>query len=249
MGFFRDVGKGLGGLAGSVIGGPVKFVGEMTGVKTLEDIGDGVKKASTFAGDTLGQVADGTVNTVSGIWHDDERQRDSGLNDIGDAVLRTGKGVYHTGKGIVHNGGHMIGGAIDGDMDAVKKGASGLATTAAVGSLAVGIVDVIDGADSVSAEGIDESATLQDSNSPTVNTTTSSISVDESVSLNETNSTNPDTHEVKPHYVEGYTRADGTVVDGYWRDGDGDSSTMLKEEEGGGYSRSNPDGNPSNNLK
>lgn len=46
-------------------------------------------------------------------------------------------------------------------------------------------------------------------------------------------------HTVKPHYVNGYVRADGTVVSGYWRDG----------ETGTGYLRSNPDDTTANNLK
>lgn len=46
----------------------------------------------------------------------------------------------------------------------------------------------------------------------------------------------PGTHHVDPHWVDGYTREDGTEVDGYWRGGDD------------GYERSNPDGDPSNNL-
>jgi hypothetical protein len=46
-------------------------------------------------------------------------------------------------------------------------------------------------------------------------------------------------HIVKPHYVEGYMKADGTIVGGYWRDG----------ENGTGYMRSNPDNTTANNLK
>ncbi|WP_213422628.1 hypothetical protein [Bhargavaea massiliensis] len=57
-----------------------------------------------------------------------------------------------------------------------------------------------------------------------------------------------ETHFVKPHYVNGYVKADGTVVNGYFRDGDGNSLTNLSVHEGGGYTRSNPDGNPFNNL-
>ncbi|WML24120.1 hypothetical protein [Neobacillus sp. OS1-33] len=56
------------------------------------------------------------------------------------------------------------------------------------------------------------------------------------------------THFVNPHEVSGYTKQDGTVVEGYYRDGDGEASTKLSKEESGGYGRSNPDGNPSNNL-
>lgn len=56
------------------------------------------------------------------------------------------------------------------------------------------------------------------------------------------------THFVKPHYVNGYVREDGTVVEAYFRDGDGNTSINRTEEQGGGYLRSNPDGNPFNNL-
>lgn len=56
------------------------------------------------------------------------------------------------------------------------------------------------------------------------------------------------THFVEPHWVESYYRDDGTYVEGYWRDGDGNPSTNLTANQGGGYVRSNPDGNPFNNL-
>lgn len=46
----------------------------------------------------------------------------------------------------------------------------------------------------------------------------------------------PGTHHVDPHWVDGYQRSDGTKVEGYWRGGSD------------GYERSNPDGNPDNNL-
>jgi len=57
------------------------------------------------------------------------------------------------------------------------------------------------------------------------------------------------THFVNPHYVNGYFRSDGTYVEGYFRDGDGNSAIDTPAEMGGGYIRSNPDGNPFNNLK
>lgn len=42
---------------------------------------------------------------------------------------------------------------------------------------------------------------------------------------------------VKPHWVDGYTKADGTKVGELWRDGDGNTGIDLTEEEGGGYFR------------
>ncbi|WP_169908319.1 DUF3892 domain-containing protein [Metabacillus halosaccharovorans] len=58
----------------------------------------------------------------------------------------------------------------------------------------------------------------------------------------------PGTHHVKPHWVEGHWR-DGVWIDGYWRDGDGNTAVNLTEADGGGYLRSDADGNPNNNLK
>lgn len=56
------------------------------------------------------------------------------------------------------------------------------------------------------------------------------------------------THQVKSHFVEGYFRNDGTYVEGYYRDGDGNTAINHSVEQGGGYLRSNPDENPLNNL-
>lgn len=46
----------------------------------------------------------------------------------------------------------------------------------------------------------------------------------------------PGIHKVDPHWVNGYTKDNGTQVDGYWRGGEN------------GYYRSNPDGIKENNL-
>lgn len=43
---------------------------------------------------------------------------------------------------------------------------------------------------------------------------------------------------VTPHWVESYINKAGDVIDGFWRDGDGDTSVDLTEDEGGGYFRS-----------
>jgi hypothetical protein len=42
---------------------------------------------------------------------------------------------------------------------------------------------------------------------------------------------------VSPHWVSSYTRGDGTSVDGYWRDGDGDTTIDLGIDNGGGFMR------------
>lgn len=158
MSLIREIGRFAGKAAGVVVGGPIQIVGEITGVDLIEDIGKGVRSASEFAGDTVGQVAAGAVDTVSGLINDDPIQRDMGLEDMGSAVSRTAKGVLVTAKNTIHNGGDVIGGLMDGDHSRVKSGASSLVKTVAVGALAVGVVDVIDGldgADVAEAGGLD----------------------------------------------------------------------------------------------
>lgn len=55
-------------------------------------------------------------------------------------------------------------------------------------------------------------------------------------------------HFVNPHQVEGHYRQDGTYVESYWRDGDGNTSNDLNVEDGGGYLQTNPDGIIFNNF-
>ncbi|MDO7486512.1 hypothetical protein Q5O89_13055 [Peribacillus frigoritolerans] len=121
MSLIRGVGKFAGKAAGFVVGKPIQFVGELTGVEIIEDIGKGVRNASEFAGDTVGQVAAGAVDTVSGIINDDSTKRDKGFGEMGTAVTRTAKGVVVTAKNTIQNGGDVIGGMIDGDNDRVKR--------------------------------------------------------------------------------------------------------------------------------
>lgn len=55
-------------------------------------------------------------------------------------------------------------------------------------------------------------------------------------------------HFVEPHSVSGYHRHDGTHVEGYWRDGDGNTNIDATVEDGGGYIQTNPDGILENNF-
>jgi hypothetical protein len=44
-------------------------------------------------------------------------------------------------------------------------------------------------------------------------------------------------HFVKPHHVDSYVRKDGTFVEGYYRDGDNNTSIDRDVNHGGGYWR------------
>jgi hypothetical protein len=247
MGFLRDVGKFAGQAAGFVVGGAVNVVGEITGSKFIKEVGDGVKKASEFAGDTVGQIADGAWNTASGLIQEDQAKRDKGLKDMGDSIGRTAKGVYSTAKNTYNNGKDIYEGFKYDDDDKIKKGVSRLAKTVAVGALAIGVVDLVDGVDAgdVSADPeLDDASNGVDTEIHQANLDSAHSQV---ASGAEDVVGDPDLHTVKPHWVEGHWQ-NGQWIDGYWRDGDGDTSVNLSEEQGGGYIQSNPDGDLDNNI-
>ena len=230
MGFLRDVGKFAGKATGTVIGGAVNVVGDVTGSKFIKEVGDGVKKASEFAGDTVGQVADGAWNTATGLIQEDKQKKDQGLNDMADSIGRTAKGVYQTAKNTYHSGKSTYEGMKEGDDIKVKQGLRDIGKTVAIGTLAVHQNSANSGTEGAS----------------NVHQVQPHVAQAEGASSIET-SEQPGTHHVQPHYVEGHWR-DGVWIDGYWRDGDGNTSVNLSEEEGGGYVRTDADGNPSNNL-
>jgi hypothetical protein len=45
---------------------------------------------------------------------------------------------------------------------------------------------------------------------------------------------------VKPNFIEGHVKQTGTVVEGYRRDGGGNTSISRGVEKGGGYTANNP---------
>jgi hypothetical protein len=224
VGFLKGLGSFAGEAAGLVLGGTVRVVGELTGSNFIKEIGDGVESATKFAGKTAGELASGTWDIAAGIITQDERQLDEGFNDVGGAVSSTARGIGGMVVNVVENGSNVVKGITNDDSTMLKDGAKGLIYTAAVGALAIGIIDVIDGADVAHAETVEGVPAPLAEQTAIVDTTAQA---------------DPGVHHVDPHYVEGYYRADGTYVEGYYRDG----------ADGNGYLRSNPDGIQGNNLK
>lgn len=219
MSFLKGLGQFAGEVTGKVLGGSVRVVGEVAGSDFIKDIGNSVEKVTINTGKTAGQLASGAFDVTKGIIKQDGVTIDNGLGDIGGAVTNTAKGVVTSAKYVYGSGKDILVGIKDDDMDKVAQGAKGLVTAAAVSVIAVGLIDVIDGVD-----GIGDSVEV---------TADSGIDSD----LANDSIENPNTHHVNPHYVEGYTRADGTYVEGYFRDGDGNTSI---DNPNGGYEQHNP---------
>lgn len=154
MAFFRKVGKGVGTVAGGVIGGGIKIVGKAVKSEWVEEVGDGVKQASTIALDNAGQFVDGAVRGTYGVLKQDEIAKLEGFYDLKDSTGRTLKGIGSAVTYTVKSAGTTIEGIRSGDNEQTMQGVKNIGKVAVISTLAVGVVDVIDGADVAEAEEI-----------------------------------------------------------------------------------------------
>lgn len=161
MSVFRNIGKGIGTVGGGLIGGTVKVAGKAIGSKWkgtgewLEEVGDNVQSASKIALDNAGQFVDGAVQGTYGAIKKDEYYKQKGLNDLKDSTGKTIKGIGSALKYTVNNAGSTYKGFTSGDKEQAIKGLKNLGKVVAVSGLAIGIVDLVDGADIVEAEEIE----------------------------------------------------------------------------------------------
>jgi len=161
MRVFRNIGKGIGTVGGGLIGGSVKVVGKAVGSKWkgtgewLEDVGDSVQSASKIALDNAGQFVDGAVQGTYGAIKKDEYYKQKGLNDLKDSTGKTIKGIGSTLKYTANNAGSTYKGFTSGDKEQAIKGLKNLGKVVAVSGLAIGVVDLVDGADIIEAEEIE----------------------------------------------------------------------------------------------
>lgn len=149
MSFLKGLGQVAGEVTGKVIGGSVRVVGEITGSPFVKEIGNSVEKASIIAGTTAGDLASGVYDTTAGLITNNDQQSSHGMKDIGGALSTTAKGVVGAVKYTYANGKEIVQGLSEEDYEKVKEGAKGLIKVAAVGTLAVGVLDIVDGPDGV----------------------------------------------------------------------------------------------------
>ncbi|MET3940065.1 hypothetical protein ABIC22_002877 [Paenibacillus sp. PvP094] len=156
MSFLKGLGQFAGEVTGKVLGGSVRVVGEIAGSPFIKEVGNGVEKATMNTGKTVGQLASGTYDLASGAIRKDDAAVEAGLADLGDAVTNTAKGVAVSAKYVYNGGKDVVVGMKEEDMDRVKLGAKHLLAAAAVTTLAVGVIDAVDGADGMDTASIAE---------------------------------------------------------------------------------------------
>ena len=221
MGLIKNALHTGGKAVGIAIGVPVAYVGKKIGSETIQEVAQYAAVATATTGETLGELAEGTAIAVKGTIHSDRAEIRRGAERVGRVASEVIEGV---GAGVVYvakASGETVQGVVNKDKEKAKSGAKKLLKAGAISALAIGVFEVIDGFEAVS-DSVDP-----DAHGVFINHEEGSPVHGESVTE----------HYVHPHYVEGYVRDDGTVVDGYWRDGDGDTSVDLSAKVGGGYFR------------
>lgn len=240
MGFLKELGKFTGQVAGQVIGGSVRVVGELTGSDFIKEIGDGAQRATENAGRVLGNAASGVWDVAAGIVQQDELRMEDGFRDVGGAVGETARGIGASLVNVVENSGQVIEGIKNEDSKLLKEGAKGLLKTAAVATLAIGVIDIIDGVDVAEAADVadlpGEGDVWTDGEAVEVAAAESEAvelqnAGHETAEVSDRTVENSNTHHVEPHWRE---LEDGTRI---WVDGDGDTSVNTY----GGWDQTNPD--------
>ena len=161
MGVFRSIGKGVGTVGGGLIGGAVKVSGKIVGGKWketgewLEDVGESVQSASKIALENAGQFVDGAAQGTYGVIKSDEQAKQKGFSDLKDSTEKTVKGIGSSIKYTFNNAGTAYKGLKSNDKKQALTGLKNIGKVVAVSGLAIGIVDVLDGADIADAEELD----------------------------------------------------------------------------------------------
>jgi len=212
MGKGKEIGAIFGAIAGTVVGLPVHIAAAVTESDFLSEISEGITKVSMNTGALLGDVAEGTSETIKGVVNEDKKLQKQGIDRVINSGTTYVKGV---GKGVAKlagNGIETIGAVVDGDTEKAKKVGKEIVKTVAVGVMAIGVADVVDGI--IDA---DFDLDIQDDGF-------------EDVANEEFLLEHPDMHHVTPHER---VLSDGTSI---WVDGDGDTTVDTYD----GWYQDNP---------
>jgi hypothetical protein len=253
MGFLKDLSNVAGKVVGGVVGGGLEAAGTAAGSNFVKEVGQGVYKTTVKSAEMAGSLADSVVTTVYGVATNDADKVKNGLSEAGGVVKTTATGVGRTLAHTAKNASQIVKGVLNDDLEMAGQGARELAKTVAISSLSIGfcemVFDVFD-EPFVAAEMVSETII---SAGEIVDVPVASEVLDETIiatdeiadqtdvlSLDDAPEEETDVHWVEPHLVKGYYTSEGTYIQDYWRDGDGNISVSLSSDQGGGYLRHNP---------
>ena len=158
MGVFRGTGKVVTTVLGGAATGGVKLVSKVISTKNekvgryVGEVGQSVIEASKYAVDSVGQFADGTVQSAYGVVKKDTYHKQQGWGDIKDSTGRTIKGIGSGIKYTVKSTGITLNGIRNKDREEILRGVGNLGKVVAVSAFAIGVIDIVDGTDLAQAE-------------------------------------------------------------------------------------------------
>ncbi len=210
MSFLKNLGKGLGEGAGFVLGGSVKAAGKFVNNDFIQEIGESVDSSMRSTGNILGNVADGIAEVGIGAFDSDSARCDKGFSDLGKTTKAVGNQLLVAAGQIVGDTIDTADGLLERDWDKVKTSGRSLAKVVAVSTIAIGVVDAVDGVDTSGADSL--------------------AAADSSTVADSTQIENYNVHDVSPHER---VLPNGDVI---WVDGDGDTSV----DRDTGWTQTNP---------
>lgn len=149
MGLGKDIGKLAGALVGAVVAAPIAIAGEVVNSDFLREVGDGVFKVTEHTGELLGNVTEGVGEIAYGTIKSDSFMQNDGFKKVWNSGTTYVSGVTKGIGKMAMNGLETVDAIIDGDTEKAMKVGKELVKTVAIGSLAVGVADVIDNIDFV----------------------------------------------------------------------------------------------------
>jgi hypothetical protein len=103
MGFLKGLGKVAGHVVGGTVGGALEIVGTLVESEALKNAGKGVHEIAAQSGEAIGSLADGVATTAHGLWIDDQEKIKEGLGHASNAATNTaglaGKAIKGTAVG------------------------------------------------------------------------------------------------------------------------------------------------------
>lgn len=173
MSFLKNLGKGLGESAGLVLGGSVKAAGKYINNDFIQEIGESVDGSMKNTGNILGNVADGIAEVGIGALESDSVRRHNAYSSLGKTTKEVGDQLLVAAGQILEDTIDTADGLLERDWDKVKTSGRSLAKVVAVSTVAIGIIDIVDGADL--------------------------SGTDNAVAIDNSQIENPNTHYVSPH--------------------------------------------------
>ena len=209
----KEIGALIGAFVGYAVGLPITMAASLTESEFLEEVSEGITRVSMNTGALLGDVTEGTAEVIKGVVNEDKSLQTKGINRVVDSGATYIKGV---GKGVAKlatDGIETIEAIVEGDSDRAIEVGKEIAKTVAVGAMAIGVADVIDGLGDLDTD-LDFDADDDWSE----------------FAHEEILEEHPDMHHVTPHER---VLADGRAI---WVDGDGDTTVDTFE----GWYQHNP---------